>query len=51
MSIDEAVRILNQNGEGRNYSKSEAKEIYEFIKMIAEKQVEKQIKKYMTSHE
>jgi len=51
MSIDDVTQLLNKNEASRKYSKSEAKEIYEFIKMIVEQQLEKQITKYNTSNE
>ena len=51
MSIDDVTQLLNENEASRKYSKLEAKEIYEFIKMIVEQQLEKQITKYNTSYE
>jgi hypothetical protein len=45
MTIDEVVRILNQSSSSRKYSKEEAKELYEFLKTIAESQVTSRLKK------
>ena len=51
MTIDDVTKLLNENRVNRKYSNVEAKQIYEFLKMVAEQQVEKQIKKYKTSYE
>jgi len=44
MTIDEVIKILNHNS-SRKYSKEQAKELYEFLKIIAEQQVSLKLKK------
>ena len=45
MSLDDVIKILNKNAENRNYSKVEAKQIYDFIKMVADNHVAKRLNK------